>query len=178
MPVTLQSISKEADKYFKKFNSFKSKYKLSKHKPATIGWKVKDIDEYTETISSFLKKDLIDQFHIGFVDRRYIASIVFKKPIYKEIYILKLMQRRPNSKDPVGLDHVDFSVNSLSETAKELDTKDIENWGYEANESHKWISVRFSDTEAKFVDHIVLDVCIKELKTVMSKLGFKSKNVK
>jgi hypothetical protein len=177
MSVMLKDIRVEAGKYYLKFESFIKKNRLANLEPVTIGWKVQDIDEYNETISKFLKNDLVEQCHIGFVDSRYIASIVFKKPIFKNVYILKLMQRRPNSTDPVGLDHMDLPVNSLEEMEKELENHNVSDWEYESNESHKWISVKFGGTEAKFVDHIVLDVCVKELRDVSTKLGFKPKEV-
>ena len=178
MTVLKKIITEQADQYFKKFGVFVKANGLTKHEPATIGWKVTDITEFNKALAGFLASDLVNQCHIGFVDKRYIASIVFREPIYQKIYILKLMQRRPGSTDPVGLDHVDFTVADLPATEAEFTKSGVADWDYESNEVHTWISVRFNGTEAKFVDHVVLDVGVKELKDITKQLGFTPKTVK
>jgi hypothetical protein len=129
------------------------------------------------TLGYFLKNQLVSQCHIGFVDKRYIASVVFKEPIYKNIYVLKLMQRRPKSSDPVGLDHIDFMVNNLGVFEDELKKKQVPKWSHEANEVHGWISVWFDGSELKFKDHIVVDVGVKELQDAIKQIGFEPKTL-
>jgi hypothetical protein len=177
MTISVEDISQSAETYFKKLDAFVAEHRLTKRDPSTIAWKVTDIDEFNDTLSGFLKSELVIQCHIGFVDKRYIASVVFKQPIYRNVSILKLMQRRPGSTDPVGLDHADFPVNNLSSLENELKAKKVVKWSHESNEVHGWISVWFDGTEAKFVDHIVLDVGVKELQNITKRLGFDPKAV-
>lgn len=181
MALSLDTIHHAALAYFAKLDTSLKPYGLAGRAPSTIAWKVTDIDEYGDALADFLKNNLIAQCHIGYVDKRYIASIVFKQPIYKNTYILKLMQRRPGSTDAVGLDHADFPVDDLTDFEIEL-TKKLANqkalkWSYESNEVHRWISVWFDGSEAKFVDHIVLDVGVKELQDITTQLGFAPKTV-
>lgn len=177
MQVKLEDIDQEAVKYLKQLDSFVKKHRLPIGRPSTLAWKVTDITEFTETLGGFLKDNLVEQCHIGFVDKRYIASVVFKEPLYREARILKLMQRRPGSTDPVGLDHADFAVDSLPDTEADLNKQPDIKWSYESNEVHQWISVWFDNREAKFVDHIVLDVGVKELQDATKQLGFEPKVV-
>lgn len=178
MAISLDDIQKAAKVYFEKFDSYTKQYDLTKLQPATIGWKVTNIDEYCDTLSGFLKENLVVQTHIGFVDKRYIAAIVFKKPIYQDIRILKLMQRRPGSTDRIGLDHADFYIDDLSKFEAELNKIKLPKWSYESNEMHRWISLWFKDTEAKFVDHLVLDVGVKELQDATKQIGFQPQKLK
>jgi hypothetical protein len=177
MIISIEDISKSAETYFKKLDAFVIEHGLTKREPSTIAWKVTDINEFNDTLSGFLKGNLVIQCHIGFVDKRYIASVVFKQPIYRNVSILKLMQRRPGSSDPVGLDHADFPVNNLSSLENEFKAKNVPKWSHESNEVHSWISAWLDGTEAKFVDHIVLDVGVKELQDITKQLGFEPKVV-
>ena len=162
-----------AEQYWQKWENFRKQHDLKEFKPSTVAFKSQDIANFNQILGLLLDQDLVNQCHIGFVDKRYIASIVLHKPLFKDIYIIKLMQRRPNSTDPVGLDHMDFYVDRLNDIEDYFKSKDLAKWDYETNESHKWISLRFDNTEAKFVDHLVLDVCVMELRNVSSKIGFK-----
>lgn len=166
-----KTISQAAEEYFKKFEAFAQQHQLTNQQPSTIAWKTTDINEFNQILGDFLEQSSILQCHIGFVDKRYIASMVFKEPVYKNVRILKLMQRRPGSTDPVGLDHADFAVANLATVEAELTKKGIK-WTHESNEVHSWISMWFDNTEAKFVDHIVLDVGVKELQDITKELGF------
>ncbi len=177
MSISVDTVSKQAKQYFANLKKSSNFTVLADLEPVTIGWKVKDIEEYCADLSFFLKSGLVEQCHIGAVDNRYIASLVFKKPIYKNIYIIKLMQRRPGSTDSVGLDHVDFFVNNLASMEKQLARNKVTDWGYESNQSHRWISLRFNESEAKFVDHTVLDVCVKELQAAGMRLGHQPRTV-
>lgn len=159
----VQKLKKETDKYLKLWGQISKQYGLSDFAATAIGWKTENIDEFNTILSQLLKSKEVIQAHVGLVDNRYIASIVFKKPLTRNIRILKLMQRRIGSKDPVGLDHLDFYITQFSEIEEEFKKKKITGWEYESNEAHKWISLKAKGIEAKFVDHIVLDVAVKEL---------------
>lgn len=170
-----ENLSKELKNYLRTWEKYRKEVGLPVYTPSTVGWKTKDINEFTQTLSQLLSSGSADQCHEGWVDKRYIASIVFFKPIFNNVYVLKLMQRRPNSTDPVGLDHVDFYVDDLGKVEKEFQKIKLGNWDYESNESHRWISLRYDKTEAKFVDHLVLDVCVQELRQASQKIGFAPK---
>jgi hypothetical protein len=177
MALHIDDINRSAKAYFTKLNTFVNQYNLTPRVPSTIAWKVTDINAFCDDLSGFLSHKQISQCHIGFVDKRYIASIVFKQPIYQNIHILKLMQRRPQSTDPIGLDHADFIVDNFSEFVAELTKQKVPEWSLESNEIHGWISVWFNNTEAKYVDHIVLDVGVKELQEITQQLGYEPKSV-
>jgi len=177
MTLTLDDIKQAADQYFGKLSAFANNYKLDIPAPVTIGWKVEDINEFGDALADFFKNDLVQQCHVGFVDKRYIASIVFKQPIFKTAQILKLMQRRPHSTDPTGLDHMDFVVDNLQAFEVTLKECKVPKWSHESNEVHGWISMWFDNTEAKFNDHIVLDAGVKELQDTIRTLGFEPKQV-
>lgn len=173
----VDKLSSETASYFKKWDSFRTQVGIVVQRPSTIGWKVEDLDEFNSILGKLLNDKLTRQCHVGYVDGRYIASIIFLNPIYKDIQILKLMQRRASSSDATGLDHVDFYVKDLSAIEREFTQKKIVDWSHESNASHHWISLRFDNTEAKFVDHLVIDVCIMELQQASLDLGFKPKQL-
>jgi hypothetical protein len=175
MQISIPAITQSTSDYFDKLATVNDKYKLPSYQPVAVGWKVSDINEFNKVLGSLIKDTAISQCHIGFVDKRYIASAVLTRPIFKNIHILKLMQRRPGSIDPVGIDHVDFYCDSLTSLASVLEKKPSNMWGHESNQSHKWISVRANGIEIKYVDHTVLDVCIEELKAASQTIGFKPK---
>jgi len=145
--------------------------------PTALGWKVADRARFNQLLTGL--SDRADQAHIGTVDGRKIASIVMTKPMQGDIYIVKLMQRRPGSDDPPGLDHVDFLLpESIEETAKLLDKAKI-HYTPQANELHHWLSLRFGEDgryEAKLLDHLVLEVGVAELqfaaKQIIDHLNF------
>ncbi|HUD05837.1 MAG TPA: hypothetical protein VMR18_02920 [Candidatus Saccharimonadales bacterium] len=170
LTLTLKAKTKS---YFRKWDSLVGKSPFAEFQPVAIGWKAKDINQFNAILTNLFKDNLLTQCHVGFVDKRYIAAAVFKNPLYRSICILKLMQRRPGSADPVGLDHVDFYAKDLAAVGKKLQKSNFGSVTNESNESHNWVSLRFSGTEVKFVDHTVLDVGVKEMREATLKLGFK-----
>jgi hypothetical protein len=161
-----ESIKTSVDDHLKAWKIFVDVNNLSDiaHRPTAIGWKVADLREFMKVLEQLLASDA-EQVHIGRVNDRYIASIVFQTSIAESIKVIKLMQRRSGSSDPVGLDHLDFTVADLRKTKADLKKAGVP-FEVENNDAHEWLSLRFSDghaREAKFVDHTVLDVCIAEL---------------
>lgn len=140
-------------------------------KVTAIGWKVADSAAFAEAQDTLLP--LSEQLHVGTVDNRFIGSYVLKKPIKNTgVTIIKVLQRRPGSKDLLGLDHLDFYVKDISK-AKEVLQKTSAVWEEQANDVHSWLSIRFGNNqqyEAKFVDHIVLHVALKELQASIDKV--------
>lgn len=105
-----------------------------------------------------------EQVHIGTVNDRFIAMAVLKKE-YAGARIIKLLERRVGSQDPLGLDSLDYQVADLDITFDLLKAAGarVEK---EENEVHGWLSLRFGknhEYEAKFIDHSLIDVAVKEL---------------
>lgn len=136
--------------------------------PTTISWKVASKAILFENLEHLAPQ--IEQIHIGTVNERYIASAVFHEPLKGQIAILKILERRQGSDDPLGLDSVDYLCRDLDNLKKLLIGQKVE---LQSNDMHDWLSLRFGPDgrfEAKFVDHLVLDVAIKELQLSSDKL--------
>lgn len=130
----------------------------------TISWKVADKAQLFADLESIAADT--EQIHIGTVNNRYIASAVLHKPLEAKIQIIKILERRPQSTDPLGLDSVDFLVKDLEKTYTTLRQAGLR-VVKENNPVHEWLSLRFGandEFEAKFTDHLVLEVARKELK--------------
>lgn len=138
-------------------------------KPTAIGWKVANRKNFDIAHTELMA--ISEQCHVGTVDNRLIGSYVLKTPL-AGVPIIKLMQLRPGSQDPTGMDHMDFYVEDLKEAKKALEDINAD-WKEESNEVHSWLSVRFGKDlkyEAKFVDHLVLGAAIKELQLSIDKI--------
>lgn len=137
--------------------------------PTTLSIKVVD----KRTLFEMLEENAscIEQTHIGTVNDRYIASAALIEP-YEDLPILKVLERRPASSDPTGLDSVDYLVEDIEATFRELIAAGLP-VVKESNDVHAWLSLRFGPEdrfEAKFTDHVVLEVAVKELKMTIEKL--------
>ncbi len=133
-------------------------------KIAGVGWKTEDMAEFDHLFKQL--RAVSSQAHLAWINERWIATFILRDPghLCCEIPLVKLMQRRPGSNCPVGLDHVDFllpkGVAPEEALAKEPDLT----WTPEANEPHsKWISLRFDDCEAKLRTETTISACISEL---------------
>ncbi len=152
------------DKWEHLVEARKNKEFFRRLKPTSIGWKTTDINEFN---AFFLElRDYCDQIHLGWVNERWLASLHLKEEVLPgSITIIKLMQRRPNSTDPTGLDHVDFYAESEEEMKQVLDNETGLDSGEESNNPLcHWYSIRFDGAEAKLRADTVVDVCIAELK--------------
>ncbi len=159
----IEDVKSEAACYRQNLDDFSKTHELVSliKKPNAIGWKVADLDSFNATLSELLNTGAT-QIHIGEVNKRFIATVVLSEAVTWGINVLKLMQRRQNSEDPSGLDHIDFYYPDLEVVKDSL--HGIQSWEMESNDAHQWISLRFKNREVKFVDHSVLDVCIDEMK--------------
>lgn len=135
-------------------------------KPTSVGWKTTDAREFNRLFLEL--RDHCDQIHLGWVNERWLASLHLKDTALPGgITIIKLMQRRPGSSDPVGLDHLDFHANSEDGIKSVLaDEPDLSAAEESNNPLCHWHSIRFDGLEAKLRSGTVLDVCIAELKEV------------
>lgn len=107
-----------------------------------------------------------DQVHGGPVNDRSIFTICKPEPFaLRTMRHVKLLQRRPGSNDPLGLDHVDLVIpggKDLGALVRRLRSNGVP-CEVESNDAHAWISIRHNGFEFKLVDHEVWDVCIAEM---------------
>lgn len=166
-------VNKAIDEYLAKWQALVGKRKnkefFERLKLMAVGWKTADLAEFDRLFSEW--RGACDQIHVGWLNDRWIATLHLKdSELHGGITLIKLMQRRPNSSDAVGLDHLDFmdmeETNTIAVLAEEGDLKTTE----EENGRCKWTSVWFDGTEAKLRGETVLDVCIAELKAVNDEL--------
>jgi hypothetical protein len=131
-------------------------------RPTAVAYKVTDRAEFGQRCLEL--RDYCDQIHLGWVNERWLGTFHLKDTTLPwEIRVIKIMERRPNSTDPVGLDHIDFLVSPGSDTKGVLDKESLK-WTEETNGAHcKWLSVWFAGTEAKLRTDTVLQVCADEM---------------
>jgi plasmid maintenance system killer protein len=142
---------------------------FEQQKPTAVAWKVTDLDDLLNKFNTL--RGLCDQIHWGWINERWLITMHLKdQNLDWDISIIKLMQRRPDSKDAVGLDHIDF-WSKVNNQAKSILEKTNLKWTEEKNTTHcKWVSIWFDQTEAKLRTDTVLDPCIAELKETKDKI--------
>lgn len=137
-------------------------------KPVTVGWKVADLAQYDDVRSQL--RPMAGLMHERRMNNRWLSSIVLEDvELEGGICVIKLMQRRPASDDPLGLDHVDFytpDVIGLEEMMdREPDLKATQERN-DALDNYSWISIWFDGTEAKIKQYTVLKLAGEELQTI------------
>lgn len=139
-------------------------------RPTAVAWKTTDLNEF-DTIFGYLR-NVSEQVHIKWLNDRWVATMHLNATKLEwDIEVIKLMQRRPGSKDAVGLDHLDFYSPEVSTAKNILNNESELNWTQESNNAFcNWISLWFAGTEAKLRTETVVDVCILELEEVKKKL--------
>jgi len=147
----------------------KNKEFFERLKPMSVGWKTTDLAEYEKLFDEL--RDSCDQMHMAWLNNRWLATLHLKDAkLHHGIELIKLMQRRPNSTDAVGLDHLDFLDMEQTNTKAVLTEETDLTWTDEKNGLCVWTSIWFSNTEAKLRSETVLDVAIAELLQVNNKL--------
>ena len=150
---------------------------FKKLKPVAVGWKVADRKQYDSVYAELHEQ--CDRTVETWMNDRWIAKMHLRKSkLTDNIEIIKLMQRRPNSKDAVGLDHVDFYGPEVVKAEKILGKETSIKWTIETNDvldDYKWISIWFDNTEAKLKSSTVMDIIITELKQINQKIKSDSK---
>ncbi|HEY8999427.1 MAG TPA: hypothetical protein VIM53_03890 [Candidatus Saccharimonadales bacterium] len=137
-------------------------------RPTSIGWKVTDRAEYDKLYA--LWHDAAEHIHEVWLNERYIATFYLRDELTSGIKVVKLMQRRPNSTDAVGLDHMDFyTADDISVVALHAKEPDLE-FSEEHNGLCAWTSLWFDGTEAKLRNETVLAVSAKELMQIDARL--------
>ncbi len=143
-------------------------YAFAELKPMHVGWKVADESTLGQKVASLLP--FTEQGHIGTVDNRKIILLALKKPV-ETIPILQVMQLRPGSSDPIGLDHVAFYCENIVDLENFFKNSQY-TWERQSNPGHAWISLWFGahNREAKFFDHTSLDIGAQELTEASTKI--------
>lgn len=142
-------------------------------KPTSAGWKTKDLADFQTRAAEL--QSLCEQVHFGWINERWLGTFYLRDEIACELKIIKLMQRRPNSTDAIGLDHLDFLIPEGKDAKTVLKEEPGLRWTEEKNGKQcKWISLWFDNTEAKLRRDTVLQVCADELidyqKSLLDKL--------
>jgi hypothetical protein len=134
-------------------------------KQTAVGWKTVDRAEYDQIFAELY--DMCDVINSAWVGERWVTTMHLKSTVLTgDIEVVKLMQRRPGSKDAVGLDHVDFYSPEVARAENVLQGESDLRWTHERSGPTTWISVWFDNTEAKLRMHTVVDSCIRELQQV------------
>lgn len=143
--------------------------------PTAVAWKVFDRAEYNKILAEL--HELSDIVVENWWDERWIAMVYLRDIRLNEgIEIVKLMQRRPNSSDATGIDHIDFySSKKVTGTDEVLMQEPDLNWSHEVGGLTKWISVWFGGTEAKLRTHTIIDSCTRDLAAINEDLKTKQK---
>ncbi len=163
-----KAISSYQTKWQKLIATRSNKQFFQNLKPIAVGWKVAERQEYNR-----LYNELHDQckFMIEtWMNGRWVAKMILNNSeLAGGIKIIKIMQRRPESKDKVGLDHLDFYSTDVKQAQSILQKEENLNWTTESNDiidGYEWFSVWFDDTEAKLKPYTVIDIVVRELKDV------------
>ncbi len=141
-------------------------------KPVAIGWKVAGEAEYRQLYGEL--REQCDRIVETWMNGRWIAKMHLKDTVLDgDIEIIKLMQRRPNSDDALGIDHVDFYHPEVKDAEQVLAKEKGIKWTRETNEvveGYGWISIWFEGTEAKLKAATVIDIVVKELEEINAKI--------
>jgi hypothetical protein len=142
-------------------------------KTTAVAWKTTDLAEFDHIFAELREK--ADQIHLGWINERWLGTIHLREgELEGGIKIVKLMQRRPGSKDAVGLDHVDFYSPQVEGAQAILKAEPDLKWTSEDNDHCHWLSLWFDGTEAKLRTGTTISACIKELETVNEQVIDKS----
>ena len=136
--------------------------------PVAVGWKVAAREEYDQLRTEL--HDKCDMIVENWMNGRWIAKMILRdENLASGIKIVKIMQRRPNSTDAVGLDHLDFYSLEVEHAEAVLAKESNLKWSRESNDiisGYEWISLWFDDTEAKLKSSTVLDIVTAELQEI------------
>lgn len=140
--------------------------------PTAVGWKTTDRAEYDRLCAAL--HDKADQIVETWMNGRWIAKFHLRDTkLSGDIEIVKIMQRRPNSTDAVGLDHVDFYTTEIRGAERILQDEPDLKWSRESNDiiaGYDWISLWFDGMEAKLKGATVLDIICVELQDISNKI--------
>lgn len=137
-------------------------------RPTAVAWKVPDAAEHDRLCAEL--RDKCDLVISSWMDERWITKLHLKDTkLEGGIEIIKIMQRRPNSTDALGLDHVDFYSPGVAQADVVLKQESDLKWNHETNGA-SWISVWFDGGEAKLRTDTVLDSYIRDLRETRNRI--------
>jgi hypothetical protein len=165
----LDEINQSLKRYDQKWQALRSSRAnqdfFASLKPVAIGWKTADKAQYDKAREEL--HDSCDRVIETWMNGRWIAKMHLKdSKLEGGITIVKVMQRRPDSEDALGLDHVDFYSPKVADAEEILKQEPDLKWSWESNDvidSYDWISLWFDGAEAKLKSDTVLDIIQKEL---------------
>lgn len=130
--------------------------------PTAVAWKVPGRAEHDQLCAEL--RDKSDLVISSWMDERWITKLHLKGvKLESGIEVVKIMQRRPNSTDALGLDHVDFYSPGVAQADVVLKQEPDLKWNHETSGA-SWISIWFGDDEAKLRTDTVLDSYIRDLR--------------
>jgi hypothetical protein len=136
--------------------------------PTAVGWKVTDQAEHDRLVAEL--RDRCDLVIGAYMNDRWITKLHLKDNEFEWGFtVVKVMERRPGSADPVGLDHIDFYSPAVAQADEVLKSEPGLTWEHETNGA-SWISVRFEGQEAKLRTDTVLDSYIRDLREARNQI--------
>lgn len=167
----MQDIQQPLKAYFEEWQNWCSQaqeFNFGELHPMHVGWKVLDENAIGQKVAALLP--FTEQGHIGTVDNRKIVLLALKDAI-ENVPVLQIMQLRPGSSDPLGLDHVAFYCKDMEALQLVLKGSPYK-WERQNNPGHAWISMWFGENqrEVKFFDHTSLDLGAHELSEASEKI--------
>jgi hypothetical protein len=141
--------------------------------PIAAAWKVADLADFDKRFAAL--RDECDQIHLGWLDERWLGMLHLKNETLPwGMSIVKLYQRRPNSTDAVGLDHVDFLAPEGSDIQAVLRAEPDLRWVEEKGDYCTWISLRFAggpEAKLRLPGQTTLDAVIREFEELRDKIA-------
>ncbi len=168
----MEEINNAINGYMGKWQGFvaqrKNKDLFERLRPTAVGWKVADLAEHDRVVNEL--RGACDQVLSIWMNGRWITKLHLRESqLNGGIEIVKVMQRRPDSQDALGIDHLDFMDMEETNTKAILEEEGVK-FTEEENGKCVWTSIWFDDTEAKLRRGTVLDVVIAELDETNNKI--------
>ena len=166
-----QAVETYHAKWHKLMSGRKDKTFFKQLKPVAVGWKVANRAEYDRIRAEL--HDHADRIIETWMNDRWIAKVHLKNALDCGITLVKIMERRPDSSDALGLDHLDFYSPVVKDAEGILQQEPNLKWSWENNdviEGYDWISIWFNGTEAKLKADTVLDIIVAELNEINRKI--------
>ena len=142
-------------------------------RPVAVTLKVADEAAFDQ---KFLElKSTCDQMHAGWLDERWLGMGRLRgQKLAWDISVVKLYQRRPNSKDALGLDHIDFLVPKGVDAKTALEAEPNLNWTEEKGDYADWLSIWFDggpEAKLRAPGKTTLDAILAELTEVRNEVS-------
>jgi hypothetical protein len=170
----IDELNKATQTYLKKWQQFTAERKHAAFfkalKPNAVAWKTQDLTDFETRFAEL--RPLCDHISLTWMNDRWLAGMHLKDgELHGGISMIKLMQRRPDSTDAIGLDHLDFYYADAEESEAILYAEKQVSVTPETNGPHcKWLSIWFDGGEAKVRSDTVLDAIISDFTDIKKKV--------